>query len=263
MIVLAMTYHDPQGRLYKVMQTAVPRLAALFDGFVVNVSERAYAPTLLLWREQGADVRQRPDRAESPPPVGRYRRQAVAQALDLDADVIMLCDADRAAHWAIHHPAELADVVQQLPQADFTVLGRTPRAFATHPDTQVETERIINRVFAEVSGRSWDVLAAARGLSRRAAEAIISGFPDNTFGVDATWPLQLLDQGGFTLAYRETEGLEFETAAAYADEVAAAGGEKAWKASIDADPRQWRYRLQAAQTEVAAIHAYLQWRDAS
>lgn len=140
MIVLAMTYHDPQGRLYGVMQTAVPRLAALFDGFAINASESAYEPTLALWQEGGADVQQRS-----------------------------------------------------------SGVGRPP----------------------------------------------------------------LLDRGDLTLAYRETEGLEFETAAAYADEVAAAGGEEAWKTSIDAEPRQWSYRLQAAQTEVEAIHAYLQWRDAA
>ena len=41
-----------------------------------------------------------------------------------------------------------------------------------------------------------------------------------------------------------TEGLEFETADRYADQVAAAGGLDAWIAQLDADPQRWVERLE-------------------
>jgi hypothetical protein len=64
----------------------------------------------------------------------------------------------------------LAQVARRVTEYDFTVLGRTPRAFDSHPRIQRDTESIVNHVFGLVSGQTWDVTAAARGLSRRAAE---------------------------------------------------------------------------------------------
>jgi hypothetical protein len=141
---------------------------------------------------------------------------------------------------------------------DFTVLGRTERAFASHPRTQRDTEAIVNGVYASGSGHAWDVTAAARGISRRAAEAILAGCPEESIGTDVAWPLFLQRAGGFTIGYSATEGLEFETADRYGEQVAAAGGVAAWIAQIDADPRRWIDRLEVARLEVAASLPYLE-----
>lgn len=255
MIVLAVTYYDPNGRLYQAMETAVPLLTDLFDGFVVNASDVSYQPTLDLFRAHGARVNQRPN--ETPPQIGTYRREVVAQALEMGADFVMLNDGDRAAHWIRNYPDEMAQAAQTIQQADFTVLGRTSRAFAAHPDVQTETERLANRLFATLSGQQWDVLAAGRGLSRRAAAAVVAHSRDSTVGVDASWPLLLMQLGGFAFGYLETEGLEFETADQFADEIAAAGGEANWKAQLDADPKQWLFRLQAAHIEISSMLPYV------
>jgi hypothetical protein len=135
-------------------------------------------------------------------------------------------------------------------------LGRTPRAFASHPRIQRDTEAIVNQVFATLSGREWDVTAAARALSRRAAEAVIHGCPDETVGTDVSWPL-FAARAGLTLGYIATEGLEFETADRHADEVAAAGGLGRWLDQIDANPRRWIERLEIAKIEVEATLPYL------
>src|SRR5258706_89934 len=88
--------------------------------------------------------------------------------------------------------------------------------------------------------RSLDLLAgAARGISRRAAAAILAGCHEQSVGTDVAWPLFLQRRAGFTIGYYATEGLEFETADRYADQVAAAGGLEAWMAQLDADPQRW------------------------
>jgi hypothetical protein len=143
-----------------------------------------------------------------------------------------------------------------LGEHDFTVLGRTERAFASHPRVQRDTEAIINTVYASVSGYAWDVTAAARGISRRAAAAIVEGCHEQSIGTDMAWPLFLQRRGGFSLGYRATEGLEFETADRYLDQVATAGGIQAWMARLDADPRRWAERLEVARVEVAAAAPY-------
>src|SRR5439155_8292894 len=121
--------------------------------------------------------------------IGLSRRAVVALALQLSPGFVMYCDFDRALHWAEHHPPELAEITKHITGHDFTILGRTQRAYDSHPRVQRDTETIINHVFAVVSGKKWDVSAAARGLSRRAAQAIVAGCPDDKISTDVSWPL--------------------------------------------------------------------------
>ncbi|NDJ78667.1 MAG: hypothetical protein GYB65_20650, partial [Chloroflexi bacterium] len=79
---------------------------------------------------------------------------------------------------------------------------------------------------------------------------------DDTFGVDATWPLFIQQRTGLLLGYIATEGMEFETPDMFPDEVAAAGGVAAWMAGLDADPQQWARRLNLAQIEIEAMIPY-------
>ncbi|MCP5101380.1 MAG: hypothetical protein GY943_38020 [Chloroflexi bacterium] len=258
MNVLTVTYHDPDGKLFELMETAVPILATLFDGMVVNASEFAFEPTLSVWKAHGAIIKRRPAGSDKGfAQLGQYRREAVQFALETGADFIMFNDGDRVAHWAMNYPDELKQTIQTIIQYDFTVLGRTERAFAAHPRVQTDTEELVNRQFGVVSGLPWDVTAAARGLSRRAATAIVDGNREDSVGVDAAWPLFLQAQGGYTLGYVETEGLEFETADQATADIAAAGSESAWKTQLDADPRRWIFRLNAARVEIEAMLSYI------
>ncbi|HEX6385219.1 MAG TPA: hypothetical protein VF177_11160 [Anaerolineae bacterium] len=253
-VTLAVTYHDPEGRLYETARHTLPVLTEIFDRLVVKASPAANERSLALWQGAGANIERAT--ASGLPKLGQVRRATVALALQLDTSFILLCDGDRALHWARYYPQELAAVVAALPDYDFTVLGRSERAFATHPRVQRDTEAIVNLVFAAVSGHEWDVTAAARGLSHRAAEAIVAGCGDDSIGVDVSWPLYLQQSGRFSLGYRATEGLEFETADRYIDEMVAAGGRAQWLARLDADPQRWAHRLHLARLEVEAMIPY-------
>jgi hypothetical protein len=256
--VLAATHHDPEGRLYDQAARALPTLTRVFAGLALQVTHASQARSVALLGSAGALVRQA---AQAEPTslaqLGAARRIAIELALTLDTPMVLLCDFDRALHWAERYPDELAHIVARASGQDFVVLGRTERAFVSHPRIQRDTEAIINRVFASLSGREWDVTAAARAISRRAAQAILDGCPDQSIGVDMTWPLFLGRAGGFAIDYIETEGLEFETADRYADEVAQAGGLAQWIARLDADPRRWVERLEVARVEIAAALPYM------
>jgi hypothetical protein len=258
-VVLAATNHDPEGRLYDQTAHVLPALSRIVGGIAIQATHASQQRSLDLLAAAGAHVRREPAAAfSSLMRLGRARSAAIELGLQLDLPVILFCDFDRALHWAERYPAELAQIVAELSARDFTVLGRTERAFASHPRTQRDTEAIVNRVYAAASGNAWDVTAAARGISRRAAEAILAGCPDESIGTDVAWPMFLQRAGGFTIGYSPTEGLEFETADRYADQVAAAGGVAAWIAQIDADPRRWIDRLEIARLEVAASLPYLE-----
>jgi len=108
---------------------------------------------------------------------------------------------------------------------------------------QAETEPLFNKTFALVSGRSWDIGAGSRGLSRRRPRRCWKPQQEPTIGVDAEWPLLLLNRPVFCVGYRPCEGLEFETADALGAEIEAAGGYAAWEAQMSADPGRWVLRL--------------------
>ncbi len=259
-VTLATTYHDPAGILLPQLRQQLPRLQERFATITVNASPDLHPPTVNFLRAAGVEVVQSPRSvaADGVPQLGQVRRAVVAQALHHDAPFIMYCDGDRVLHWVERYPAELTAIVKAIPAHDFTVLGRTARAFATHPQVQRETEVIINQLYAKLSGREWDITAAARGFARAAARAIVDGCPDDSIGVDASWPLFLQQAGDYSMHTLATEGLEFETAAQHPTAVAAAGGEAAWMATLDADPRQWAFRLNVARVEVEAMLPYQQ-----
>jgi hypothetical protein len=256
-IALTVTYHDPQGQLYDQLAQTLPALTGLFDHLVVQASSVAAEPSLALFRSAGAAVSRGTPAEDGMAELGWARRATLRRALELGASTIMYSDCDRVLHWATFYPDELRRVTAQLGVHDCTVLGRTPRAFDSHPRVQRDTEAIINHVFAQVSGLAWDVTAAARGLSARAARALVEGCLDHGISVDVSWPLFLQRAGTFSLAYLATEGLEYETADRHGAEIAAAGGRERWISRLDGDPRRWVDRLDLARQEVAAMVPYV------
>ncbi len=254
-VALALITHDPHGRLFDQTVRVFPQLQRLFSEIVVRVGGAATSQSLEYLTQRGTRVK-----AETTQTgfsyIGHFRRATVELALGGSCDFILYCDFDRALHWAEQYPQELAEVARQISAYDFTILGRTPRAFATHPRLQRDTEAIINHVFERVSGRAWDIGAGARGLSRRAAEAVVSGCRDDQISNDVTWPLCLQQRGGFSFGYIETEGLEFETPDRFPDEVARAGGVAQWSEQLDDDPQHWALRLELARVEVEAMSAF-------
>ncbi len=250
-VVLATTHHDPDGRLYDQAMRMLPALGSIFQRIAVLITTTTEPRSFELLAGAGALVASaKPDGYHQ---LGHSRRAALALGLQTGQPWILLCDLDRILHWVEYFPEELADVVDRLPDHDFSVLGRTTAAFDSHPRIQRDTEAIVNHVYGLASGRGWDITAAARGIGRRAAEAILAGCLDETIGTDASWPLFLQRQGTFTLGYCTTQGLEFETPDRFPLEVAAAGSREAWTAQLDTDPRHWALRLAIAQAEVAAM----------
>lgn len=251
---LAITYHDPEGRLVPQITRSLPSLLAVFDGLAVSATRAASPEGLAQLHEAGARVRRNTPQEESGPPrIGRSRRQVVTLALEGGADWVLYCDADRALHWVESYPAELKQAAGAIQAFDFTVLGRTPRAFESHPRFQVDTERIINHVFGLVHGQAWDVTAGARGLSRRAAETLNRASNDDGLSTDVSWPLLLAGLDGFRLGYLEAEGLEYETADRYPDQLETLGGLEAFRQQLDADPVRWVHRVALALEEVQAV----------
>lgn len=251
---LAMTYHDPDGRLVLQIQRCLATFQKLFSAVVVNASHAASPQGLKLLQDAGVLITQNTAQDDlGPPRIGRSRRKVVTRAAQSGAETVLYCDFDRALHWAEFFPDELEYTASTIQSYDLTVLGRTPRAFRTHPRFQIDTETIINHIFSLAYGKTWDITAGARGLSRHAVKVIAQESTDDGLSTDMSWPLLLASKGYFKLGYLEADGLEYETADRYPEQVFEMGGLESFRANLETDPERWVNRLALALEEAQAV----------
>ena len=256
-VVLAATHADPDDVMLAQALRVLPRLQELYAAIVLVVAPDTGRRTVETLRGRGVEVVERAEPG-SIKTLGLVRHATLRAGLERGSSHLHYCDWDRAIHWAELYPDELRDVVGAITRHDFLILGRTPRAFATHPRQQRDTEALINHVFGLAFGQDLDVTAASRGLSRRAAEALLAlRAPEPSLGNDCAWPLVLARQPELVIGYARTDGLEWETPDRYGDEIALAGGLDAWIANFDAAPGRWEFRTRLALLEIEAIN---RWR---
>jgi hypothetical protein len=255
-VALAAPVHQPDERLAEMIAAQLPALAARYTALVARCSSKTHLTIVDLLRSHGVSVHVGDGRSAGIYRIGEVRREVIHAGLQAGTSHLQMCDFDRAIHWVAHHPQELDSVIADIPTYDLLVLGRTERAWATHPPYQADTEPLFNRVFALVTGLPWDVGAGSRGFSRRAAEVLLARSQEPSVGVDAEWPLILLQQDGFRTGFRACEGLEFETADRFGPEIEAAGSYQAWEAQMSADPQRWVYRARLALMITEAVLRY-------
>jgi hypothetical protein len=246
-VALAATLHDPEGADLPALVAALPDLARRYAGLAIFATEETPDAVLRPLSEAGAAVSRHASEYRH---IGRRRLGAVERAARF-APAVHLCDFDRLLHWWHHWRDELGAALARIPEVDLLILGRTERAWATHPANQVETEGLANRVVSHFYGEPVDICAGSRGLSRRAVEYLAAHSRVRDVGTDGEWPLLLRRAGELRCAQLLTEGLEFETADRYPDEVAAAGGPVAWNAALDRDAARWTFRTRLAGDIVA------------
>ena len=156
-VALALIHHDPRGLLFDQTVRVLPQLQQTFDDVAVYANVATDPRSLAYLTDHR--VRVKADAVEGGfSRIGKFRRAAVEFALQGPGSFIIYCDFDRILHWMEYHPEELQRVTQQITPFDFTILGRTPRAFATHPRIHRDTEAIINHVFERVADRTWDAV---------------------------------------------------------------------------------------------------------
>ncbi len=248
MTALAATLHDPEGRLLPALRERVDRLAG-YRRVCVAATEATDAQVVALLRDRGVIV------VPGDARVGEARRAALRGAVG-DGNAILACDFDRWLHWAGRFPEELAATPARLarrrPPPWYACLGRTARAFATHPAVQRAAEGATNRALSLALGRRLDATAGACWLAPAGAALVLRESVEATNATDLEWPALVYRTDPRRLAFLAVEGLEFETAAFFAEEVAAAGGEAAWVRDRYDRPEVWRDRLRLAADSVAA-----------
>lgn len=244
-VCLATALSDPEAELLPKARKLWPALQALFDCQAIHVTDDTHPDWLDFLAAMSVPTRQAPPAWDH---IGLHRRRSLEIALDsFAAERLIYLDPDHVLRWLERHPEELAEQLGYVGAWDCLVIGRSPAAFAAAPARLRETEALVNRVYALMTGRSWDLMMATRAFSRRAAELIVSDCREDTIGNDAAWPL-LIEQAGMTLGYLEADGLTYETNTVYANDLVDAE---------DVDPAAWMLRVYTANQHIDAMRPFL------
>lgn len=250
-LAFASTVHDPDGRLVAATRASGHHLGQ-YDAVHFCVTDATTKDLVKILHAHGATVKSQP--VGEP---GFGRRSALRAATADGATAVFACDFDRWLHWIHTYPDELADLPRQIASLEFdpwyVCIGRSARAFATHPEVQRVAERATNRALEVVVGRPIDATSGASWLSPEAASIVVVGSTERTLGTDLEWPALVHRAHPDRVTGISVEGLEFETASYFVREIEAVGGPDAWVRLTYDRPQVWSERLRLAADSVAAL----------
>jgi hypothetical protein len=191
---------------------------------------------------------------------GEGRRAALAAAFP-HGEAYFNCDLDRWLHWASFWPEELAALPARVARLGSSerrrpwaiCLGRTARAFRTHPATQRIPEAATNRALSLAAGRRLDAVSGAVWLSPEGAAIVLAESCEPTASTDLEWAALILRRDPARLRGLRCEGLEWETPDIHAAAIAAAGGLATWTRATYDTPAMWAARLRLAADSTATL----------
>ena len=219
---LVSTIHEPQLRLLKLLEEYTPRLDFDDEPRVVAYSPPTHPKMVKALEGLGYITVPGSESVQS------VYTAALERSLLESPDHVFYIDLDRLLHWVGKYPEEYQQTRRKALEHEFTMVGRTPRAFQTHPQTQTCTEVIANLVASRVLGfkETRDMIGVCWGLSSPLVRLLLSVPQGDAFGFFCEWPV-VAWRHSTNRAYVEVEGLEWETPDRYEREIEAVGYE-AW-----------------------------------
>lgn len=206
MTILCLTLHELDDQRYQtdVIQSACQSWLSFYDGVWVGAS----SVTSNQLRRELQDV-QNVQVVDIAPNGVVYARKAVlsATASKVSQDAtIQLADFDRMITWSQIAPEEFQVLSRPLPANTYEILGRTARAFASHPFEWQETERLTNLVSQSFFGiQNLDITAGSERFSADLVPLLLTSVAKMN---DGEWP-RLVKLAGGRVQYRPCEGLAY------------------------------------------------------
>lgn len=246
---LVATVHDPEGRFLDLARRSGASLAH-YSASYFRATPTTDLNLLKFLHEFGHVTVGEANQ------IGQSRREVLRQARSNGAEAILYCDFDRWLHWEENHQTELEGLTAAIQRThsdkSYVCLGRTERAFGTHPRVQRRTEEFSNGIISLLVGQELDATAGACWLTARAADLILSASIETSNATDLEWPALVAVRDRSLLGGLRLDGLEFETATFHRREIAAAGGLDSWLAATYERPEVWEGRLGLMTASVRA-----------
>ena len=135
------------------------------------------------------------------------RRDALRFASTTSFEYFHYCDLGRMLTWVLSYPDELRQIKDEIITHDYTILGRTERAFHTHPESWMKTEAITNHICSLELGFAVDITAGSCGFSSNSLHLILQHSVSKT--TDAEWAMIVRRISKSSVGYRAVEGLQY------------------------------------------------------
>lgn len=248
---LITTVHDPDLRLLPMLEDCGAALTT-YQAVYAFVTEPTHPDIFDALDAAGVQIVTGPGGMP-----GAGQRRVLAEAVEAGHKDMLVCDFDRWLHWVGSYPEELLGLHQQVERdhagAWFVCLGRSKRAFASHPLAQQWPEAATNQTLSSIAGKPLDATAGASWVRRPGAVHILVGSTVTTKATDLEWPGLVLIKDRDRVQGAFVEGLEFETADAYREEITRCGSLETWIRETYDRPDVLRDRLQLASDSISAL----------
>ncbi len=243
-IALACTWR-PRGEMPR-FEKIRPQLEQVYESIVISM------PPDVMTKDVDALVAQPNIRVIVNPDWSWGRHSALQKALETSASHVHYADMDRLLRWVETEPREWLCTVEAIQKTDCLIIGRTEKAYQTHPQALQQTERIINQVFSHLLGQLIDLCAGSKGLGRHAVQFLMANSPPGrALSTDTEWPI-LLHRAGFAVDYVAVDGLDWESADHYRQQAADRDTQRRVAEAYDKDVKHWAFRVQVALEMVQA-----------
>lgn len=194
--------HDPDGKNISLVNKFGSYLNEIYHDMYITVSEESNKGLPDELEKYGFKIKVIPKKGAA-----HARREVLKFGLTGSNHYFHYCDFDRLLTWADRYGNELKSIVNEIPNHDYLIIGRTERAFNTHPIEWVETEKITNKIFSLELEQEADVTAGSCGFSRQSAQLISDNSKDKM--TDAEWAMIVHRIGKMKVGCRAVEGLEY------------------------------------------------------
>jgi hypothetical protein len=194
--------HDPEGRNKEHFKKVHKALEDIYSNIFITISDQSSPELIREIEKSNFKIKIIPKKGAA-----EARREAVKFGITGYNPYFHYCDFDRILTWGNNHLNELKKVVADIPNHHYLILGRSERAFQTHPIEWMETEKITNKIFSLEYGQEADITAGACSFSRECAEHLNRYSKERM--TDAEWPMIIHRIGKLDVHYRAVEGLEY------------------------------------------------------
>jgi len=242
--VLSTTLHEPQFRLRSLLVSALPLIKKFFSIKVICCTPSTSEEVLNFLRNEDFKVLINDNLRQ----IDTYKL-ALTTALEYITSAenqrIFYIDFDRLIHWIINYPDEIRNLLKNV-DVDNLHIGRTSRAFKTHPLTQIATERIANEFGSKILGFKdiKDLISACNVFTKELGERLVKVNNTTAAGFYCSWPVYLW-KWAKKKRYIEVEGQEWETPDRFQKEIEQIGYER-WLEQFQ-NPVEWNKRVEMLQ----------------
>ncbi|WP_342542990.1 hypothetical protein MHH33_03710 [Paenisporosarcina sp. FSL H8-0542] len=201
-IALLTVTHDPNGRNIKQFNELQKEFEGIYSELFITISDESSIELIKEMERSKFNVKIIPKEGAA-----KARREALKFGLLGQSEYYHYCDFDRILTWGKNHLDELKNIVLDIPNHDYLILGRTERAMKTHPVEWIETEKITNKICSLELGIEVDITAGSCSFTQESAEYINRNSKEKM--TDAEWAMIALRIAKLDVDYRSVEGLEY------------------------------------------------------